>query len=233
MPNQIAITSKNFIAAIFNQIGTSTSPSTANTLEGHPPNSLRLISSVNTNEENLRSAILALHFLFPHEILPALDLLDRRLITKVQLLDAGQDGAAMETFYVQSASALTEHSNRATASSRFRNIWNATNVHYEVRLDAWNCTCAAFAQSQLRLLVGELQTGREHGSSKVPGLIAESQVWTFGGVATIKDADIPVCKHILAAAICTAAPDAFSNDIKCKDASVEELAAWCAGWEDS
>lgn len=54
-----------------------------------------------------------------------------------------------------------------------------------------------------------------------------------GGIATKEDALIPVCKHILAAALCDVAPGLFGDGMKVKEISMGELAAWAAGWGET
>lgn len=189
--------------------------------------------------EQAKSAFLTLHFLFPHELLPALDLLDRKLVNKHccrrQHHDDDDDhrsDTSSEVFYVQSASAVTDPVNRRTTTSRFRNAWNPTKVHYEVRLDSWNCTCAAFAQSSLKLLLEDIGEGPGQNQARVathPLDAGLPEAW-FGGIATSPDARVPVCKHILAAALSKAAPNLFSEDTTVRTVTAEETAAWSAGW---
>lgn len=171
-----------------------------------------------------RTSLLTLHFLFPHELLPALDLLDRKLVHQHRCRLGEHGVTASEVFYIQSASAVTDPGNRRATSSRFRNAWNPAKVHYEVRLDSWNCTCAAFAQSHLKLLLG----GQDDGEVE-KGRMEDDCNWV-GGEATRSDAPIPICKHILAAALFKAAPDLFEADVDVKDVSREEMAGWSAGW---
>lgn len=120
-----------------------------------------------TSQESVKRLLTTLHFIFPHELIPALDLLDRRLVTRLIAEAASvspapgtaaeatttllaEDGSTTtnqaitsgnEVFYVQSASASS-----TSASSRTRHNYNS-NCSYEVRLSAWNCTCPAFAFS--------------------------------------------------------------------------------------
>lgn len=55
----------------------------------------------------------------------------------------------------------------------------------------------------------------------------------IGGTATKDDALVPVCKHILAAALCDTAPDLFGGGINVREVSVGEMAAWAAGWGET
>ncbi len=64
-------------------------------LPSQPPSTTSPLHSLSTEDtERARSLFLTLHVLFPHELLPALDLLDRGLITRLTSLPASQgDGA--------------------------------------------------------------------------------------------------------------------------------------------
>lgn len=155
-------------------------------------------------------------------------------------------------FYIQSASAVTESKGGGTGGSgRFRNAWkgrwNATKVYYEVRLDAWNCSCAAFAQSAMKLVLNESRPSSGQGvegqrggdmemdmEMKMPEKEVDTDVegkrgYVFGGKVTNTDLPIPTCKHILAAAIGMAAPEVFGG-VQSREVSGEELAGWAAGW---
>ncbi|KAK0508108.1 hypothetical protein JMJ35_009192 [Cladonia borealis] len=117
-----------------------------------------------------RSPFLTLHALFPTLLLPALDLLDRRLLTRFILNppkpqpqnaeeptiaanpnnnNAPQSHSAAGTnkseiekkrririiYYALSTTSTTSHSRRAADPT----------THYEIRPQAWSCTCPAFA----------------------------------------------------------------------------------------
>lgn len=227
----MSTTSRHFLTTILQQLGSivvdaSTPSSHALPTSDHAS----LLASLGGRAaEHGRSILLTLHFLFPHELLPALDLLDRRLVNKFQCRHGDDQSNALEVFYVQSASAVTEPVNRRSANSRFRNAWSATKVHYEVRLDAWNCTCAAFAHSQLKLLLREHEDEDRTSMARPNGETAQLGGW-FGGVATKSDSVVPVCKHILAVVMAEAAPRLLGDGMQTRDVSVQEMAAWSAGW---
>jgi SWIM zinc finger len=155
-------------------------------------------------QESIKSLLVTLHFLFPHEMIPALDLLDRGLVCRMVIMsslhsaegsESGTGSAAaavapgggidsatdthtgasseddddrpgadsykggtipkylrkevdkgeIEIFYVQSASSL-QSSTTIHRHSRHQNTTHRSTT-YEVRLEAWNCTCPAFAFS--------------------------------------------------------------------------------------
>lgn len=222
------VSSKNYINSVLNELRNSSY---------HPPDrdhgSGYVPSFTSSNEPHLKQALLTLHFLFPHELIPALDLLDRKLVTKFQRQLPNKINAEPVIFYVQSASAMTEYASRSSTNSRFKNTWNATKVHYEVRLDAWNCTCAAFAQAQLKLLVEGDASNQGFDIAAEANRAAVIQRVMFGGVATSQDEPTPLCKHILAVALYVSAPCMFGDGVLCKNVSADEMAAWSAGWGEA
>jgi len=194
------------------------------------------------NEET-RSLILTLHTLFPNELLPALDLLDRGLVTRFELRsepapdDAHINDDAMRedlvtseellphrsppkgkaTYYVRSAQQVA-----ANARSRYR-VDNP--IYYEVHVNAWSCSCPAFAFSafpailsndQPAMIDDETDNGTDYG-------------WRFGGV--MRGSDAPVCKHLLACTL-IAHCEAFASMAEERGISADEMAGWAAGWGD-
>lgn len=134
----------------------------------HSPNHGRLHHLSADDRSKARSVFLTLHVLFPHHLLPALDLLDRGLVTclvpKSPVQSQGDDGAlkaptkstvgleaisapasspspgsSCELYYVQSSSAVTSKPNPR------RKKPSPSATFYEVRLDSWNCSCPAFS----------------------------------------------------------------------------------------
>lgn len=117
-----------------------------------------------------------------------------------------------------------------------------------MRLQAWNCTCAAFA---FAAFVGEggalptLQVTDPQGWGAVRGAHGEGggegegdvrrgnagrerrRGWEFGGVTLGED--VPVCKHLLACVLAERVEglEAFVEE---KVVEREELAGWAAGW---
>lgn len=225
-------TTRHLVTAILQQLGRidveeSTTTSYGAVTSNHPSILARLEGRA---AEQAKSTLLTLHFLFPHELLPALDLLDRSLVKKFRCQTGSNESMALEVFYVQSASAVTEPVNRRSANSRFRNAWTATKVHYEVRLESWNCTCAAFSQSQLKLLLGREGRVEDEADTAFQTNGAAQVQSRFGGVATTVDSVVPICKHILAVIMVDAAPRLFGSSLETRDVSIQEMAAWSAGW---
>ena len=207
-----------------------------------------------------RNGFLTLHVLFPHDLLPALDLLDRGLVTCLVCTTFSnttetpakpglqQHHHVQEVYYIQSASAVTDsvagRQQSSTASpygyivnpppapvtastGRYRNALRtkATDTYYEVRLDSWNCSCAAFAFNALTLL----SLPEEDTTSTIAGAEArpaspsatanqliplpeqptsnDKPPFKFGGMLTRPSAPAPVCKHILAACLASSLPE--------------------------
>lgn len=120
--------------------------------------------------ESVKKQLLSLQVLFPNELLPALDLLDRKLITRFQIGTEeptsnnttdiqmhGTNDPSNQTTEFESHPAPPAHQDIHSAtqtvhyvrsaqqrSSRFSTSFDST-TSYEVRLHAWNCTCPAFA----------------------------------------------------------------------------------------
>lgn len=75
-----------------------------------------------------RNIFLTLYALFEKELLPALDLLDRNLITRLKTSET------CKLYLVRSAQPRTQQ--------RYEHV-----NYYEVRLKAWSCSCPAFTFS--------------------------------------------------------------------------------------
>lgn len=129
---------------------------------------------LNDVPEPVKKQLLSLQVLFPNEFLPALDLLDRRLVTRFLISIADPSNPKITTtahldVQMQDSSepvlnadespnthpplpqpapddSNTTHYVRSAQqrSSRFGTSYDST-TSYEVRLRAWNCTCPAFA----------------------------------------------------------------------------------------
>ena len=196
----------------------------------------------------VQGVLLLLHFLFPHELLPALDLLDRKLV--VRLVCSPSDDAEssefsrqgkkssdtvssnlQQPFYVQSASAVTQ---KPSKSSKYRRAHSRFEVHYEVRLDSWNCTCPAFVYSTLVHMPSydAHSTPSSDSSQAATSCPTEIQDWEMGGSLTSGSCSgIPMCKHILATSIGNAAPSLIPDCVRTSTVDQSTVAGWAAGWE--
>lgn len=123
---------------------------------------------------------------------------------------------------------------------------------YEVRLAAWNCSCPAFAFAAFPPNLQEPSPeppeqyqdgGASHATaaraadagSEYATQTAEDDVsgnFSFGGlrIGGAKGQVPPVCKHLLACLLVERASGLFGGCVEEKVVSVEEAAAWAAGW---
>ncbi|KAE8350742.1 hypothetical protein BDV28DRAFT_31919 [Aspergillus coremiiformis] len=201
----------------------------------------------------LKSLMLTLHCLFPNELLLALDILDRRLVrcfmtegrsikspnaTELSISSKSnlnyKQTPAEDMFFVISVST-------APKASTIAPLWVPLHPHadqtvYEVRLQAWNCTCPTFALATFRDLGSDL-AGNDPSSDAIPQRPCASNMlyYPFGGSLTRQPAkwSSPVCKHLLACVLMVRCPALFGaseNDRGRVVISIEELAGWCAGW---
>lgn len=193
---------------------------------------------INASEKS-RSLLLTLHTLFPNELLPALDLLDRGLVTRFRLQQEQRDedaaigdstaatagsptvqqpfGECSTTYYVRSAQQAA-----ANARSKYR-VDNP--IYYEVHLNAWSCSCPAFAFSAFPATVFD-DTGQAEQDLETSGV---DHGWQFGGVT--RGTDAPVCKHLLACVLIERCK-MFEQMVENREVSVDEMAGWAAGWGD-
>lgn len=172
--------------------------------------------------EETRKALLTLHVLFPNELLPAFDLLDRGLVTRFVQRNAARDQTRRPpaiVHYVRSAQQQQQQ------SRRHHHHHHSPPTTYEVRLSSWTCSCPAFAFAAFPA------ENREPDPSTPPPQAKEdsSSDWIFGGLTL--GTDIPVCKHLLACALVEQS-DLFKSFAVEQEVSVEELAGWAAGWGD-
>ncbi|KAG0157985.1 hypothetical protein PDIDSM_5497 [Penicillium digitatum] len=162
--------------------------------------------------------MLTLHCLFPNDFLPALDILDRKLVR--QLVRSDQYATSLETvqedfFLVISASIPPSCSGSSVPFQE---------KGYEVRLRAWNCSCPTFTLSAYR---------DSQLPAKRPTNEQNQLAYSFGGTLARGTARVspPTCKHILACILHARCPELFGADGDGRFAvSKEELAGWCAGW---
>jgi len=214
------------------------------------PDLIPSLSSLRRQDlKSAKSIFTTLHFLFPHEFLPALDLLDRKLVTQFRLMPphvtnqrtvgsqppqpteptTGAEQTTWEIFYVRSASATASSSK---SKSRYRRVFNPAGTYYEVRLDAWNCTCPAFAYSALGRALDLYQDQTRSEDEDGSEIEEDGKEWCFGGTLTREDTGAPICKHILAATLGKGLPGLFGNGVEKKEVTAAEAAGWGGGWGD-
>ncbi|KAI4202168.1 MAG: hypothetical protein LQ346_002020 [Caloplaca aetnensis] len=207
---------------------------------------------------SVKSLLLTLHVLFPNELLPALDLLDRKLVSKSILNDGfagGIDPAthvsapteAREDVTTVSGSVYYVRSSQQPRSSRFAagrtyDAFATSGQHYEVRLRAWNCSCPAYAL----VWVGYLGDGAFGGlnfhdgqedikkaEEAIEGMRGEvvegmGREDRFGGLMR-GDGGMPVCKHLLACLLAESWKG-FKDYVEERVVEREEMSGWAAGW---
>lgn len=140
----------------------------------------------------VKPLVLTLHCLFPDELLLALDLLDRGLVRRLASEEAtSTHKAGGETFFVTSSTASPPGHQKGKS--------------YEVRLQAWNCTCPTFSLLEFRDTPPSDERGAGHQLSP------------------------PVCKHLLACVLSMRCPGLFGRGDS-RGVSAGELAGLCAGW---
>ena len=222
---------------------------------GLTPNDVQNLNPLRDAPKFTQKALLTLHVTFPNELLPALDLLDRGLVTRFKLnrddatrqpkaLHAGlrhppaegdtaqNDGRASVGF-----PALAEHGGRTTkvyyvrsgqSQPRHRAAVNHT-TSYEVRLDAWSCSCPAFAFSAFPASAPVPSGNSDCGVIDEQANDFRAASWSFGGLTL--GTDMSVCKHMLACLLVEHC-SIFAGFVEEREISVEELAGWAAGWGD-
>ena len=176
-----------------------------------------------------QKALLTFHVLFPNELLPALDLLDRGLVTRFTLqesqtpmddtLPAEEVSSTLKptaVYYVRSAQPQTRHRSAV-----------AHTTSYEVRLEAWSCSCPAFAFAAFPAMAAESSTAVE--SAEQGDDAASGEGWKFGGLT--RGSSMPACKHLLACVLVEHC-SAFRGFATEQEVSIDELAGWAAGWGD-
>lgn len=188
----------------------------------------------NASEET-KSMLLTLHTLFPNELLPALDLLDRGLVTRFTLGREGMSDKAPGNAHDHSdtTNEPPEHRSTTNQSATYYVRSSAVNArskyrvdnptYYEVHLNPWSCSCPAFAFSAFPA------TLRDDQSATVEVDQSTSYGWRFGGVS--RGSDAPVCKHLLACVL-IAHCQPFAQMVEEREVSLEEVAGWAAGWGD-
>ena len=208
--------------------------------------------------------ILTLHCLFPNELLPALDLFDRRLVTRFasegKSLEKAEHGHLKSTselstvapppviaspsrdsvappegskqiqgrrsiYYVRSS-----NQPRSRFSSKRNEDPASEGTSYEVRLQAWNCSCAAFAFAAFSgewdgAEAFDVESGN-HDEGTRQGR-KDRQEWQVGGVSLGED--VPICKHLLACVLAERV-EGLSAFVDEKVVERGEIAGWAAGW---
>lgn len=168
----------------------------------------------------VKPLVLTLHCLFPDELLLALDILDRKMISRYSIV--GRD-CSDQTYLVNSS-----------LSFAGKRSYHSNFVHdksYVVCLNAWNCSCPAFVTAmfdnanEAQLYGNHSTTANGHDES------ARLAQWRFGGFAAEAAEDVPVCKHLLASVLGSCCPSLFGRNLQYSGVEMHEFAAVQAGFE--
>lgn len=201
-------------------------------------------------QPGLKPLILTLHCLFPNELLPALDILDRGLVKRLATAgsptssgdnttpdihiphdDHNQETGTTSETPPDEVFFVTSVSSSAAVSTADRQDQKS----YEVRLRAWNCTCPAFALLAFReglpataSTSGDLDPGIEPGTGIEDDDPLGQDCYGFGG--TLTSTSTPAaCKHLLACVLAARCPGLFGGGTR-RVVGREELGGCCAGW---
>lgn len=170
----------------------------------------------------IKQLFLTLHCLFPNEFLPALDLLDRQLVTRVTIRTSNEDDNVADTrakvYYVRSS--------QPTRTSRYQGTAALGATSYEVRLEAWNCSCPAFTFSAFSHMT--MDRGSIDYMEESIGQDNQGQQWRFGGLM-VGNGAMPGCKHLLACVLVEKC-GLLSGFVQQKVVGRQEAAGLGAGW---
>lgn len=189
-----------------------------------------------------KSLLITLHCLFPNELLLALDILDKKLVTKCSVhvsYPGGSDVSVPRTndvYFVRSQSTLPGDAIESSARS------------YEVHLQSWNCTCDAFMLASVKAMDYN-DRHKQDDDDRNCDEERRIQDWHFGGTLTTQRSAMGppaiCCKHLLACVLVARCPNLFAQSTKELLVELEEstvatgmnddrqgrceLAGWCAG----
>lgn len=136
-----------------------------------------------------RSLLLTLHVIFPNLVLPALDLIDRQLVARLQAgAETSNEPGNIQAYAVQSLS--SENTSRAVPKDTL------SRVHI-IHLAAWNCSCNDFSRDKFCTQ----KTGEIRGARTGNACISDSDGLPGGfppRYTSLNSDHVPCCKHLLA-----------------------------------
>lgn len=206
------------------------------------PNPLRDVPSEKT------ALLSALHVLFPSLLLPALDLLDRGLVTRVLRrnpteLRGGEQGPEgkgnQPEDSAEGAGPVGTGDKEGTQGGGFHVVRSlATTMkrrdggYYVVFLDTWNCTCPSFAFDAFPPVTSTSGLMKDEKRISGEGATKTEERWTFGGLSTEgrdgSGASIPCCKHLLACVLAEQWPGVLGSYVPVKSLGKGEIAGLVA-----
>ncbi|KAF7549976.1 hypothetical protein G7Z17_g6038 [Cylindrodendrum hubeiense] len=221
---------RQFLTTLINSVSDIAPPApSANAASPPPaPPSSTTSSPLQAIAQTQRPLLLTLHVLFPSLLLPAVDLLDRGLVTRLrraetgglaedperESVDGGNDPAAGGgdgIFLVRSLATTLTRRNRDVALSSQR---------YIVHLGVWNCSCASFTFDAFPSHPGPASA--QDAAPQLPGQ------WSFGGMSldglSTSAGDVPCCKHLLACLLVQRWPGMLGQYVEDWSVSKEEMA---------
>lgn len=224
-------------------------PTLSTTSDDTISNNLDATEPTDYDSSSWRQQLLTLHVIFPSLLLPALDLLDHGLVTRLLVARAPQNtsGEASPSHedepteeQEQAASHIpvskqeadgkdqicmyTVQSVASTSSRRKRHMQQqqqqASTKTYTVHLDAWSCSCAGFA----------LDAYSNHDvtsdAEQVPGFAPPGWAGSLGLDRRLElQADFPCCKHLLACLLADKWREHRRSHVEDRFRTKEELAA--------
>jgi hypothetical protein len=224
----------HFFTSLINSLSSRAPPQQASISNDDATTNTTIVGEEETKakEHNRRKLLLTLHVLFPTLLLPALDLLDRHLVTRIRLggspaADSGnsQDGPAgtMTPLYVVRSVASTMSSGKRRPRPD-----SVASRSYLVRLAAWNCTCAGFT---LDAFPPVPSVRVDSSASAAAGPEDETSDWWWsGGLSNDGMAeDAPCCKHLLACLLAERQVTTREGYLQTRDVTKDELAGLIAG----
>lgn len=203
-----------------------------------------------------KNLLLTLHVLFPNEFLPALDLLDRGLVTRFRIRsDSAPSSHAASTAHATAgtagtdaeravqaphpdAEAVLENEEENEAATLYyvrsaqppRSRYAASSAHdpsaTHYEVKLAAWNCACPAFAFAAFPLSGPSLDGADGDAGEGGG-REGQGWSFGGLSLGGGA--PVCKHLLACVLVERC-GMFGTFVEERAVSVEEAAGWAAGW---
>lgn len=163
-----------------------------------------------------RKLLLTLHVLFPTQLLPALDLLDRRLLTRITLqnTEADQEDAISPQTYIAKSAVVKQRYSKSTNTQ--------PQTTYLVQVQAWNCSCASFAYESY---------GMDTETTSTTGQVAATDIEAaFGGTSVVciaaQGETLPCCKHLLACLLTEKWPQVFTDNVEERLCTRDEYATF-------
>lgn len=180
-----------------------------------------------------KNLLLTLHCLFPNELLLALDTIDRRLIRRYRCNHRSSNEHEHEEDDNDDVSMNEEEEVFFVASTSTNPSTHGKT--YEVRLNAWNCSCPAFAICAFQQYSTPVPPAVEGEEGDVEDDDENDKTAWFGGTLVRhcckQLVPLPICKHLLACVLAGKCAMMFGHGIV-EDRVVgrEELAGLCAGF---